>query len=135
MVSLNEYMRKVIQFLGLPLALLFGFFLIIMFVVLLASSSLVPGFNYDTNKFGTLTAEMVPADLLATFGISVVYIIIGIGVYVTVVKRKKKTKESSAYAKRMVLRGIIGIASVLFVYFALKLTLSLFYLKLPTLSN
>lgn len=135
-------MSKLIRFLGLPLATAVSLVALLMLMVSrVALPYLAAAGDYEANcHVGTLIGVGLGDMLLAILGLSVLYIAIGVSGYIAAVVRRKKIKEASSRARRMILRGVIGVAVSLILLFILNLILSPICgpgtgERLPTLSN
>jgi hypothetical protein len=119
-------MKRVIQFLGLPLAIAVSLVALLMLMVSrVVLPYLTAGGDYEGNcHVGTLIGVSLGDMLLAILGLSVLYIVVGVSEYIAAVVRKKKIKEASSRARRMILRGVIGVAVSLILLFILNLVLS-----------
>lgn len=129
-------MKNVVRFFGLPLSvlvwLLSGSFPL--FIALGVLSQYLPppiwGLIDNLGGLGGLVDEGGRILSLATAGLGVTYLFIGIVAFLAGT-RKKNTKESRIYAKRMVLRGAVGVGISFLLYFVLHVILG-FFGFLPT---
>lgn len=123
-------MRKIIHFLGIPLALLLGAFWPFVILGLLVSADLMPDFSYYLRKFGTLYGVGFEAAFFASVGLNVAYIAIGIRTYAAGALKRNGANVSNDYAKRMVLRGVVGVIAILLMSYVLYAILGSFYISL-----
>lgn len=119
-------MKRVIHFLGLPLAIAVSLVALLMAMMSrVALPYLAAGPDYERNcHVGTLIGVGIGYTLLAILGLSILYVASGVSGYLTTAVRRKKIKEANSGARHMILRGVIGVAISLILLFILNLILS-----------
>ncbi len=115
-------MKKIVNSLGLPLTVLLSISLIgilIMLFVLITKMQL--------EKSHAMIGAGATITLLMSFGLSVIYFLIG-GIAFIIGKEKKNEKKT--FAKKLVRRGVIGAVISFVLFFVLNIVISFFGLSI-----
>src|SRR3982751_5595010 len=123
-------MKKTINFFGIPLTILLSVSLLLEIIIAI---QLVVGWDfYSVSSYGSLTGASCTVILLIALWLSIIYFVIGIVTYIF--NAIKNRRDKSGFAKRMVFRGLLGIAISLVGFFLLSFILSFSGLMLGCLS-
>jgi hypothetical protein len=120
-------MKKFINFLGIPFAVIFGLLLLTGIFILLVSSNLIVihvTSIQQSGQVGFVLGSLITIELLALFLMSCFYFFTSIYLFIKQKNKKGISINSKSNPKKLLFRAILGIILVAFLYVGITIALS-----------